>query len=66
MDPINQAREMALSTPAGSPLYQVAFAVCMMRNLDPWMGHSHSGLNNWQAVVMEAALLHMIQQELPR
>ena len=60
MDPITQARMTAVNTLPGSPLYELACAVCMVRMIDPNGHHMGAGMCNWQAVIMETALLSLM------
>jgi hypothetical protein len=55
MDPVTEARAIATNTPYGSPAYQLAIGVCMVRGINPDYP-SGAGLPNWQSVIMEAVL----------
>lgn len=64
MDPFNTARMIAMNTPQGSPEYQLACAVCMTRTGDAFSSNMAAGMANWQAVIMETALLGMLLARL--
>jgi hypothetical protein len=58
------ATNFARTVPLQSPVAQVAYAVCMTRHLDPYGWAPGSGLQNWQAIVAEAGMMMLLEQEL--
>lgn len=65
MHPLEQARMIAMNTPPGTPLFVLAEAVCRLRMVHPNGMNMGAGMLNWQAVVMEQALLTLMSRAMP-
>lgn len=55
----------ARSLSDGTPVAETAKGVCIIRGVNPYDFHP-SGMNNWQAIAMEALLLVAIAREEPQ
>jgi hypothetical protein len=65
---INQAANMAINTPLGSPAYGAAWDICVLRGKDPIAYEPAFGpqLANWQRVIAEQLLAMTVQIALGR
>ena len=64
MDPLMEARNYALNIAPGTALFHYAYAVCRLRLIEPNGVHMSCGLLNWQAVIMEQAVLKQLDREI--
>ena len=59
-DCINKARTVA----AGSPAWNAATSLCVLRHLDPYAMSMDSPLQNWQQIIVEQLIGACIVQEV--
>jgi hypothetical protein len=65
MHPMERARAAAFAVQPGTPAFDAACAICISRGQHPNGMNNSTGLLEWQSVVMEAALLRLVQEGLP-
>lgn len=65
MDPVTHVRNSVMTIPPGSPPYELAVAICQMRNLNPDYPAMGTGFQNWQAVIAETLLLNELNKLFP-
>lgn len=65
MDPLQQARMIAMGIQPHTPVFHAAVGLCLLRGIEPNLVQLSAGMLNWQAIVAEQVLIKQMMEELP-
>lgn len=66
MNPVTEARMIAINTLSGTIAHQLAITICQIRGINPdYPTAIDLGLTNWQGVIMETFLLGKLAEMTP-